>query len=69
MVFLFPFNSLLITRFRYLSFSLSHILFLIASTKSSFTGLLVDSLKMKVLFPSYIFDTRGLAKLGRLSID
>ena len=41
--------------------------FLIDSTNSTLSVLLVTSLKVKFLFPFSMFDTRGLVKSGRFS--
>ena len=66
---LFLFNSLILTRVQCLSISWAPIYLLIYSTKSSLSGLIVASLKLKILFTASILEARGLVKLGRLFVD
>ena len=64
MMFFLPFSSIPLTRFQHFSLSYSPISFLIASKNFILSGSLVASLKGAVSFPYYMFETRGLVKLG-----
>ena len=64
----FPFIYLVLTRVQYFLFSLAPVSFLIASTNSSLSGLLVTSFKLKVSYLASILEARGLVEFGRLSI-
>ena len=69
MVVFFLSMPLLRTKSQWFYSSWASISFLVASTKTSLSGWLVVSLKVKVSFPSSVLETRGLWKLGRLSGD
>ena len=69
MMVFFSFNCIPLTRVQFLSFSWAHIFFLVASTNSNLSGWMVDSLKVKVSFPSSMFDTMGVLQLGIFSGD
>ena len=62
-----PSSSLIRTKVHWLSSSWASIYFLMDSTKSSLSSWMVAFLKVKVQFPSYMLETRGLLNLGGLS--